>query len=589
MSFSIQAVKYGLDKLFPKENYKKDIKLTLHYLICYKNNKGAIQWLGKYPEYAGATESNSLLTPLHLCAITSNKVIAEKLIHLPKVSITAQDVQKWTPLHHAALHANSEMLDLLLTLGKTYNYTAPFLKNINNGTYEDLRRLAFPENNSITPDLSNSPNPVVFSYLQDDLLLDGTIDDYQKMTRAKFTAKMHASPIFFIEEWAVPTTITKSDISLSNSLITEYNSYCNNPPKLYLSKTSVGNGVFAAEDIPQNTILTEYLGEATHAVEESAYLIRLCNGERVCNFGPMINEGFPNCVDCSICHIEGFPIINVLRSVRTIKKGEQILFHYGCKHPVKLGKYCNLGIDDCEQYFREKDIIERMKDLNNAVKSGNWLEYRSLLTPVHYLLATSSVQVLLLLKKIIIKKQLAFVMDIFKKNDGSYFISSAIEKNCTIVENLFKINTDGEQGETLLASIIAELFLEFKMPTVIQLLTTMTNSNPETIAFTQEIIKKNIQPNLLIKTARQLEEALELREQFEDKEVYDETAQKLANAIMDLTGPLAKNITCELIIWPLLALAKKNEAFAERYLFLLACHELKEHLNSLSIFHGLAS
>lgn len=465
---------YGLKQYFPlreSEIHRASPELQLHYLILYQKVQGEADWLEKYSESMVAKEPRSLLTPLHLCAIIGDRKTAETLLRNPKVSVAEQDIRKWTPLHHAALRQDPEMMDMLLGADKAKNCDAAVLKNGNNGSYEELRRLAFP--------VEVDPNIEIFNYRSvSGEIVGGKAAKFQEMTGAKFVRQMCASPAFFMEEWAEPTKTVESDKEQAELLREAYQKYQQDPSLLYLDKSKVGYGVFALQSIPVDTIVVDYLGEAPY-VSGSLYAVDLCDGARKRNLGPMVNDGFPNCVDIPMSHVCGFPLMRVLRTTRPVERGEEILWNYGISHPVKEGIYLNLAGPRAEQWFIDRHLMDRYLDMGEVMKNimtrGEGLKFRRHLTYFHYLLTTPSYQVLLLLKRIVDVDHLYTLIQQshFVRREGELVSRQEVEKNLFITKRIFRFCQsfgNPKENEKNLVTLVEELLAIFKASSVVKFL-----------------------------------------------------------------------------------------------------------------------
>ncbi len=514
MASSISSVNYyDLEKLFPKNKISKDTKF--HYLILGDKTEEAIAWLNDNHNAAICCEKKYLLTPLHLCAIKGNAKMATILIEGYQASVAAQDIHGWTPLHHAALRGEEEMLNILILADKVRGSTALALKNINEGTYEDLRQLAFPKVRAGADNLELQKS-IVFRYRNDERqIVDGTAGQFENIMGAKFASQMHGSPEFFIEEWINPTKITDADKDLSLLVKAKYASYLEKSPLIYVDKTEAGWGVFAEENIQEGCVLVDYLGEATHSGEKSLYAVPLSNGEKIRNLGPILNDGFPNCVDMPLCNIKGFPIIRVLLTIRSIEKGEQLLWNYGHYHPVKMEKHSNLAGEKALKWLQEQPIIKRYEELGQWVNGPGKadphfsLHFRTRITPFHYLLCTPSFQILLLLQKITkiddlftLSKQTFFAQrnDSTNRSDN-LFSAESLDRTFKLVTFLFKFCQDMDKpanGEQRIVLIMNQLLSKISVACIFGFFETLKENlkDKDSKTFVYNLLKKAIAGNL---------------------------------------------------------------------------------------------
>ncbi len=499
------AQAYDLHHLFPKDDYKKERIVCAHYLILYKNKKGVVEWLNNNPQYLNEKATKFQITPLHLCAIVGDVDTATYL--LSKGAHTHElDIRKWTPLHHAALHENSAMLTLLLKIDATKDNPASPLKNENNGTYADLRQWAFPQQISQDNNVFNFRNP-------HGEIVGGSATQFQEMTGAQFVSQMHSDPAFFINEWKNPTEIAEADLNISASMEKLYLSFLNAPPPLFLDATGAsGFGVFSGGEIPKDAVVIDYLGKATHDGGASLYAMTLCDGFEKRNFGPMMNDGFPNSVDMSLCNFKGIPILHVLRAIRPIAQGEQILWNYGHNHPVKVGKYTHLAEEDAIKWLQEKNLLERYKELNNWVRTNTdnvnfSVIFRNYIAPFHYLLCTPSFQVIVLLKRIItidelytISKQRYFDerSSVTERSDN-LFVRKDLESSFRIVSFFFKFCAqldNPSQKEQEVVTIVENLFSQMKISSFFGFWETLTADLADPTSFVRPLLTKAIEGNL---------------------------------------------------------------------------------------------
>lgn len=462
---------YGLKRFFSlneSEIGRASPELRLHYLILYQKVQAEAGWIEKYSAYVDAKEPESLLTPLHLCAILGDEETAQALLRHPRVSIAEQDMRKWTPLHHAALREDPKMLELLQEVDKVKNSSAAVLRNQNNGTYQDLRRMAFPQ--------EIHPNLEVFKYKNSTgAIVGGKPANFQEMTGARFARQMCASPAFFISEWKDPSKIATAEIENAELLKDDYQRYQQEGSLLYLGKSRVGNGVFAMSTIPVDTIVVDYLGESTPDRSNTLYRVHLCDGAKRRNLGPMINDGFPNCVDVPLANLFGYPLIRVLRTTCQVEQGEELLWNYGIDHPVKIDVYLSLARLQTEQWFIDRSLFNRYVDLleilRNQEKKDMDLAYRKLMTYLNYLFTTPSYQILMLLKRKVIAKDLFSIIrhDFLIEKDRTLLNQLEIRCNLNTIKCIYdfcETQKNPREMEKNLVALVEELFASFRADVV---------------------------------------------------------------------------------------------------------------------------
>jgi hypothetical protein len=481
---------YGLKRFFPLREASIDQatpELRLHYLVIYQKVQAEADWLVKFSAFVAYKEPNSLLTPLHLCAMLGDHTTCKALLTNPKVSVAEQDVRRWTSLHHAALlEDNEKMISLLLEADKAKSCGAALLKNQNEGTYLDLRLMAYPVN--------TLPNVDVFSYRNaQGEIVRGNAAKFQEMTGARFTQQMCANPSFFRDEWARPTEVEKSEKEYTQSLASEYQKYRQNPTALYIDDTKAGKGVFALEDIQVNTIVVVYLGEASRS-NASLYALELCDGAKVRNLGPMVNDGFPNCVDIPMGNVAGFPLIRILRTTQPVSRGEQLLWNYGIKHPVKKEQYINLIGRRADLWFRDKPILKRYDDMFAVMEKLDMVQLRNHQTYFHYFFSTPSYQISLLIKRIVEINDLLILMQQphFVRLEGEMLVRAEVGKNIRVTTRFFDLCKrlgSPTLKERSVVDIVEYLFSKYRASLVVQALRWAVGDEGEYHPLFEQIIK----------------------------------------------------------------------------------------------------
>ncbi len=567
---------YNLHEILSPKDFGQDERLIAHHLILAQKYDATIVWLGEHPEYLSTQATRFLLTPLHLCAMVGDLMTAAYLLAQDSVCLDAQDIRKWTPLHHAALHADPKMLELFLAADKAKVSAALALKNENNGTYEDLRRMAFP---SPVPEAAQ-----VFYCSAEEGMILGTAGDFQGMTGGLFVNSTQANPLFFMEEWVSPTCVAGSFLQFPQ-IEQEYESYLPKPSRLCLGALKTGHGVFASEEIEEGAILVEYCGEAIHGENKSSYRMPLCDGGNMRNLGPMINDGPPNCVDFPVFNFKGFPLIHVFKAIRTIGTGEQILWNYGSGHPVKKEKYTIFSQSSAEQWFREHPIADQYSACIAAFKNEDWIAYRKHLTPLHYLLGTQSFQILILVKRILGVSDVVSLAknSFFLETEKNIFVSQDVELNFEIVTEFFEmcsVCSNPVEAEKAAVSLVEYLFAQLTVSSVVKLLSSITTNNPLPRRLFKQILNGNTSQKIpLVILGRQIEEIDFLYAGFCKNPNDLALTGQFAAALVAFKSPIASLILSKNYIGPIL----KSEITKTQYAELLSCHGLEAYLEDLEI------
>lgn len=328
-----------LQKAYPWNDHFAEFKnpqTDLLVAITHNKTHDVLKKVQELPVHILDHQENARrVTPLHACVIMNDIHMLERLLD-QGVDPCKQDSSGWTAFHHAALKGNEVMLTLLKSYAKSEDsemYRTPCGKN-----YLDIQRL-------LERTRADS-NALVFKYFDetDDRVLVGSAQKFFELTGAHFVSESLIRPDYLMECWEKPyqdDTQRSLYIRLTQHVENNFNAYKNNPPPLYMKKTSMGWGVFTERNVQAGELVLHYAGEAKSGPAQSAYCAGSIDGKEYRNLGPQVNDGIPSLVPI-YAHVEGLPKTIVYVALEDIKAGSEIFINYGFNHTVKKSPYlCN--------------------------------------------------------------------------------------------------------------------------------------------------------------------------------------------------------------------------------------------------------
>lgn len=357
--------------LFPFAEFDSKAKgLVLHFYIAHQNDasaEGRIKKLGsdqKLKELLDFQDPIYQLAPLALAVMHRDIQKVTNLVALG-VKLDPRDVHGCTPLHYAALQQDATIIALLQAAGKTQGIALDLIVNHAGQTPQALfeRTLA----------TQSEDGEVVFLHKKETAIVEGTAKEFRELTGASFVQRSLITPAGMVKEW-VRTAKEKTALAVIEQGRKPLQNLEANRPRLFISQTGkdTGLGLFTDMDLPQGAWLTTYngkIGEFNNA-DDPDYLLEPVDGKLFRNLGPMANDSFPNCCFESIFYIDGLFQMTILKTIRPVKRGEQLTVHYGTEHGVKKN-HRELKCDEMEAYFRSGKRKTLMEIVTNGILNNN--------------------------------------------------------------------------------------------------------------------------------------------------------------------------------------------------------------------------
>jgi SET domain-containing protein len=189
---------------------------------------------------------------------------------------------------------------------------------------------------------------------------------FQELTSATYCRSIIIAPGELAKRWATKEIAQDHPPVVSKFLEEEYQRYISHPPKISIGKdrSSLPHGfdVFVEEDVKTFQGVTFYGGCLENNSSNPEYLLEDVNGEKFRNLGPMINDGFPNCM-CVKVNDHGFRY-HFLLAIRDIKKGEKLVWNYGAGHKTKLySPHFELNPEELKYYIQRNPIAQNFERL----------------------------------------------------------------------------------------------------------------------------------------------------------------------------------------------------------------------------------
>lgn len=289
------------------------------------------------------------LTPFAVAVMKGDIATATKLKD-KGVDFKTQDHQGWTPLHYATARNDQPMIAFL----KSHEVGLEKIKNIRGETPADLENRF-----SVVP---AQDHEIVFKYKDEaGAVVEGTALKFKEMTGARFVAQSLLTFEGLHREWTGQDDILQTDpISdrIHNIIAKKYESFT--PKKVYISESKVGLGVFAEEEIPEGALIVRYSGEKIgDTPEDLRYFVAPdMNGLDYRDFGPMLNDSFPN-AELQHIIIDGKRREIVAVALRNIHSGEEIFVNYGDTADFLKGKqHQELNSKEAEKWAQDPTLFK---------------------------------------------------------------------------------------------------------------------------------------------------------------------------------------------------------------------------------------
>lgn len=385
------------------------------------------------------------ITLLHVAAITSDVIAAEKLI-AAGADVDARDCRGWTPLHHAAFANYGAMMSCLLQNGADGT-----LLNDRGATYKDILDLIYPQpvdTQEVIPLLWRGEKGEISPLTQ---------EKFSALTSAEFIAENRITPQQIRKDWFDPEDV-KNELSFTEEIKNLYLAFSESPSKLILSHVThdassgelpfcPGLGLFAFKALAPKEVIGEYKGKICE--EEPAYnsyVLRKIDAEKMRNAIAIANDGFPNAVMVPIHNVEGLPFRAVLIAAEPIKQGEQLCWHYGF-HRVKLARYVELRPKEVRDFIQSENIQELIHYMLVSSMSGQ-LSFENFVRTekFRYILQTPPVLFALIFEGVVDDAKALFLEE---------FVTKVVYPSHAALEYLYSLGKIAREG----ASLIKELEL----------------------------------------------------------------------------------------------------------------------------------
>ena len=159
----------------------------------------------------------------------------------------------------------------------------------------------------------------------------------------------------------------------------------------------------AAELIKPGEIVTEYLGEWQLSTKSSSYRWGPIDAMNFRNYGPMVEDGFPNIASFYLLDTDGLPLRIVFAALEEIPPGKELTLNYGLTHSVKVQYHTEYRLAEMSKFFKEvspNEMLNRIRLLHaNKRNEISWeqnIELEGLITRIQYLFQTPSALALLI-------------------------------------------------------------------------------------------------------------------------------------------------------------------------------------------------
>lgn len=381
------ATYYNLSNVFPKRNRLKN-STAFSYLVFHRK----IERLNNLLPKASEQKINYQATKYQLTAAMVAAIIGDfdtlENLHRKGADLTLKDHKGWTVAHHAVMGYRKNIVAWLKQM-------FPSTEHIESLIYRYIRP-------------SQTPFPESMIYRDEEESLK-TLDKkkFKELTGKVYTSEIKATPKQLIEIWKTmkATAAPSKNPSYENA----YEKYLKNPSPLFITKVThndrgdvvseIGLGVFAREDIPIGTCVTEYVGELVDKpklVKDDHYLFGNINGRNFCNEGPLINHSFPNCTTTNVRGRDnlGPEERMVFIAMENIQAGSQILYDYGQQERLLKG-FISLQPNTLLGYFKPFDFVEFInKPIEIALRQG--IKGEAIIEKFVYLLCSPKEFILLL-------------------------------------------------------------------------------------------------------------------------------------------------------------------------------------------------
>lgn len=232
--------------------------------------------------------------------------------------------------------------------------------------------------------------------LQGDEILPAHPAAFKNLTGAEWIERMQVP----LNAPLDPYPTSQQDSDLQPFLAPLYAAYKASPPRLYLSPgAGIGlHKVCALDRIKPGTIVTEYLGEwCRGSAAPSSYRWGPIDGKEFRNYGPIVEDGFPNLVPFHLTGADGLPFRLVFAALDEIQPGDVLTVNYGLSHSVKVQYHTEYRREEMARYFRQTPpgaALDSIRKLHTTRRCDlSWEEniaLESLIAKTQYLFQTPS-------------------------------------------------------------------------------------------------------------------------------------------------------------------------------------------------------
>lgn len=358
----VEIVKnYPLAQIFPRNMYSQAGKsMALHYLIALGQPFEKInQWITNLKDKILINHHDAKnyydLTPLNVCVLANDQKTAELLIKNGADPLIP-DHKGWTPFHHLAVTQNEQMTAVLKTAKGVNEKVLSNLRNCEDGTCADIKEM-------LNCRISDGDNLFNYRNAKGEIVA-GSQADFNKLTEAKYYDSVFVTPSELIKIWTRPVDDPGMPEALKLFIREKLIEYLERKPNIYMGKEEGPQGwdVYAGEDLEAVQGITIYGGELCANSGSTEYLCADVNGKKLRNLGPIINDGFPNCLMVPV-NYHGIAYSFIIASQK-IKKGERLLWNYGFSHPVKLDHiHLELNQKGLEKFIETTSLLSIFQNI----------------------------------------------------------------------------------------------------------------------------------------------------------------------------------------------------------------------------------
>ncbi len=418
---------------------------------------------------------------LHTCAMLGQIPYAEKVFELKILDPNATDRSGWSFLHFAAFIHDK----VLFTLGLKHG--AQPRMNIRGALPDKLEQLAYPSTGELPFRYRNESKQVVF----------GGKDDFRKLTGKELTDDIVISQEDLFKDWrdGKPSSSKASSQDLDS-----LSKFRQASPKLFIEKKpDVEWEVVTEEFIPAGAFICEYVGQyspsyvenkGTEAVNNSSnsYRLNKIDGKKVCNMGPLANDGVPNALIITIPDCEGLEERYFLKALVDLPSGTIVRWDYG-PVTVKCIAHKEISLDHLFSTYRilrekwgpldvaqgkiqRKTEREKVSNKSNIIRSYDerlaslTLEETDFMQKVSYITNTPHALTLLVFSKTVPLQEVAGLFDGISRAHSNHVTFRKVVE----LLGLIKLESFSEQQTKDIINSISNMNLDTLFQYLLQLL-----------------------------------------------------------------------------------------------------------------------